>query len=999
MSNVDIIARLKMNAQGFSSELNKSLGDVERKFGTTGSVIGRNISEGIGGGLQDVSSRIPFVSGALTGLSGSALVAAAGIGALAAVLVKGIEEANGYEEAVRGLDAVLRATGNTTGYTRDQLVGFADDLEGAIATPSEEIQGAEKVLASFGGVAGDVFKRVIKDAADLAAVYGGDLASNTEKLGTVMQNLAQGEVTGLSKGFKFLGVEALTTIENLAKVGKTAEAQQELLKQLEKRVGGTAENKAGGLTGAFFRLGDAIGDTARIVAEKSGAYATTTTAVDRLAASVNKLAEGYQNAKTAGDFFAATLEYLTPGEPKAKKLPKGAPDMETTMAALNASPGFTSLETTISKKAAEEAYASAEKLRKAEKAKEDAAVASKKAEQERDTAAKKAQEEMAADLEKLTEKYGRTSGAARDYEKALTNIVRLETTINPKTQKPYLSASEGGLMSARIASLQPAADFEEMKKSILYTTGGVNPADSFHAQAEEIGKLKDARMKAEEEVAQKLRTDGIEAVRAIGESMQTIFGVKLGSAIDKIADRLTGGKQATIEQQQLTLGITKLAKGIGLNDQAAAAIGDKVGKAITGADTGAMVNQIDKELGISKALGLKSSKTGAEIGGAIGKLSGIPGLDIVGSVVGSVIGGLFKKTPTGSAVITSATDPATVGGKLGGALTADATGVQTALRQIADVLHADLGSFAVAIGQRGDRFTVSASGNAGNTTAKHLSYPDIIYAGADQSIAVRTAISNALADGAILGISDAAKRILSSGKDLDAAIQKAADIEAIPRSIKAIQDPFGAAIDGLNEKFKKLIATLNEAQATPAQLADAEKLYGLEREQIVKQYGQAANATLKSFLSDLKGSDVYGLGAQETQAKAALDPYLADIAAGKSIDQQAYTDAAQKYLDIERQLNGSTDKYFAAMDMIQSATNNAIATIDSVTPIRDDTTPFVKATADATAATASSSAATADILSDVSGTLVDVKALLAQIAANGGGGAMFGDARNYVQAV
>ncbi|ARR54552.1 hypothetical protein HY78_14495 [Rhizorhabdus wittichii DC-6] len=199
---MDIVARLKLSGQNFSAELGRTLGDAERKFGSTGSVIGRNLSEGIGGGLQSAASRVPVLGAALAGVSGAALIAASGLGAITLGAAHGLAGIEDYEGGIRQLDASLRATGNNTGLFRDQLIAVANDMEGVWVTPAEEIMKAEQVLGSFEGVAGRVFERAIAGAADLSAVFGGDLNSNVEKVGTVLQNLAQGEVKGLEKGFK-----------------------------------------------------------------------------------------------------------------------------------------------------------------------------------------------------------------------------------------------------------------------------------------------------------------------------------------------------------------------------------------------------------------------------------------------------------------------------------------------------------------------------------------------------------------------------------------------------------------------------------------------------------------------------------------------------------------------------------------------------------------------------------------------------------------------------
>ena len=54
----------------------------------------------------------------------------------------------------------------------------------------------------------------------------------------------------------------------------------------------------------------------------------------------------------------------------------------------------------------------------------------------------------------------------------------------------------------------------------------------------------------------------------------------------------------------------------------------------------------------------------------------------------------------------------------------------------------------------------------------------------------------------------------------NAAIEKAVTIESIPKLLKARLDPLGAAIDDLNAKWAKTIATLKEGGATTAQMAD-----------------------------------------------------------------------------------------------------------------------------------------------------------------------------------
>jgi hypothetical protein len=144
----------------------------------------------------------------------------------------------------------------------------------------------------------------------------------------------------------------------------------------------------------------------------------------------------------------------------------------------------------------------------------------------------------------------------------------------------------------------------------------------------------------------------------------------------------------------------------------------------------------------------------------------------------------------------------------------------------------------------------------------------------------------------------------------------------------------------------------------------------------------------------------YSLRDQEQTAKAALAPYLAQIAGGKTIDQSKYQAAAQTYLDIERQLYGSTKAYFDALDAVQAATNKAISTIDNATPIGTSTeSPFAKATAASAATTAINTQTTVELLDQMSQQAALTNDLLARLTLAAGNDSSFiGSGRSFVAA-
>lgn len=396
----------------------------------------------------------------------------------------------------------------------------------------------------------------------------------------------------------------------------------------------------------------------------------------------------------------------------------------------------------------------------------------------------------------------------------------------------------------------------------------------------------------------------------------------------------------------------------------------------------------------SMAGGALGQVAGKQLLGALGNFAGPVG-SIVGGILGGLLGGAFKKTKKGVSTLGFVDD-----GELGVVSTrgnsssrkqasiSGANNVADALSQIAEQLGGELGgTISTSIGIRKKSYRVDTTGQG------RLKGAGVLDFGQDEKGAIEAAIRDALSDGVITGISAASRKILASGKDLEKAIEMAVDIESIPKRLKAIQDPLGAAIDALNDKWGATIDALEAGGASAEQWADAQKLYQLELDQVKESTGSAAKS-LKAFLDDLNfgSSSPLSLRDQEAAAKAALQPFLTQINSGAAVDQAAYQSAAQAFLDIERQIYGSTDAFFQQFDAIQAATSKAIATIENVQPIAES--PFVKATAEATQQTANATQATAEILSQQTQQLSAILARLQQMGVSGMAG-FIGSARGF----
>jgi len=463
-----------------------------------------------------------------------------------------------------------------------------------------------------------------------------------------------------------------------------------------------------------------------------------------------------------------------------------------------------------------------------------------------------------------------------------------------------------------------------------------------------------------------------------------VMGVAIRGFFGNLEKNL-GIKVPKVIVDKLATEIPTVIKAAGLGQ-----LGGSVFASITGGKDDRLASSVGGVLGdvAGKQLGPVLEKA---VGGGLGKfLGGAAGPigAIAGGVLGSLISGLFSKPEYGTAILGSgdAVNAFGRGSSSIGAAAGMAGSVQEGLQRIADALGATIGSYDTVVGTFDGKYRVrtTASGwdGKGPLDYKGNSGNNLYNFDGDQQAAIAFAIADAVRDGAIQGLSAASSRILQSGQDLGKAIEKVVLIESIPKSLKAMLDPVGAAVDELNLKWKRTLDALKEGGASAEQMAQAQQLYNLELAQ-VKNSTASASQSLKDFLQDLNvgSSSPLSLRDQEAGAFAALKPFLEQINAGEAIDQDKYRQAAQTYLDVERQLHGSTQAFFEVFDAIQASTNKAIAAIDNVAPVSPAVeSPFAKETAMNSAATAANTNTTNELLEQVRDGLQQLNSKFANLA-------------------
>ena len=208
---------------------------------------GDNIVGFFGNLKSQLSGMLPFAS------------VAAGIALISNELRIGTEEALGQAEADKRLEAVLRATGEAAGLSADELREVAQTFQNMTGVAADEIENFQSILLTFRNVQGDTFNRATELALDMAAVFGGDLAGKAIQLGKALNDPIEG-ISALSRVGVTFTDQQKEMIKQLVNSGRGLEAQSLILDELEKQVGGAAQEMAKGPAGELKLLKAQLAD-------------------------------------------------------------------------------------------------------------------------------------------------------------------------------------------------------------------------------------------------------------------------------------------------------------------------------------------------------------------------------------------------------------------------------------------------------------------------------------------------------------------------------------------------------------------------------------------------------------------------------------------------------------------------------------------------------------------------------------------------------------------
>ncbi|MDY0480193.1 phage tail length tape measure family protein [Pasteurella multocida] len=238
------------------------------------------------GKLGKAKGSIDLTKVALRGLAVTAGVVATAFAAVSAAAVQGISIYAETERYMARTEAQLKATGAAVGFTASELDKFARSVAMNTLASTDGIRNAMSVLMTFKSVTGDIFKQTISLAQDLAEVFKTDVASEARNLGRALETPTEAVSILKRKGIE-LSESQQELIKKFVESGEKAKAQELILHELQKRVGGAGQAAANDtVTGALDTLG-------QVTQELKEEFAKATGITDIFKKFVNGLAKAF----------------------------------------------------------------------------------------------------------------------------------------------------------------------------------------------------------------------------------------------------------------------------------------------------------------------------------------------------------------------------------------------------------------------------------------------------------------------------------------------------------------------------------------------------------------------------------------------------------------------------------------------------------------------------------------------------------------------------------
>ena len=184
-----------------------------------------------------------------------------------ATIRQGLADAEDERLGLIRLQSVLESTGRTYEVTAGRIDAAAQVLEDDLHLDKQAVMDAMATVATYEGVASDLFDRIMRSSADMSYTFGSDIGSAIRDLGRVMEDPIQG-LTRLRRQGIMVSREIEDQVSSLVEQNRLYDAQVLILDEIDAKVGGVAERmaEAAGARGLSAMWGKFVGEVGNTIA-------------------------------------------------------------------------------------------------------------------------------------------------------------------------------------------------------------------------------------------------------------------------------------------------------------------------------------------------------------------------------------------------------------------------------------------------------------------------------------------------------------------------------------------------------------------------------------------------------------------------------------------------------------------------------------------------------------------------------------------------------------
>ena len=210
------------------------------------------------GAMGEVESQYMKLTRMFTGIAGA--------GVVAGIFTKMVAEVREAEVSNARFNAVLRATGNTAGITRDQMDRLAQSMSESTIFDDDAVKQGMTNFLKLGSIQREVFTEGIKLAGDFAALTGSDFASAAQVMGKALQSPVEG-LRMLERELGQMSPAQERSIKLFMEQGDRIRAQGVVLDFVRGKIRGTADEMNNTLDGAIKRVTNSANDMIKAVGQ------------------------------------------------------------------------------------------------------------------------------------------------------------------------------------------------------------------------------------------------------------------------------------------------------------------------------------------------------------------------------------------------------------------------------------------------------------------------------------------------------------------------------------------------------------------------------------------------------------------------------------------------------------------------------------------------------------------------------------------------------------